>query len=101
MARSEAHDSGLCAADASTQERFATDMLDLTLASPEVNRSQKSANTAAEWPPGLNECWYADRIVHVRQKYGLTVDQAEAAAIDVVLSTCSSVDMVIVSQSEE
>ena len=42
VARSEAHDSGLCAADAATRRRFASDILNLTLASPSVNRSQKS-----------------------------------------------------------
>ena len=32
VARSEAHDSGLCAADSATRRRFATDLLNLTLA---------------------------------------------------------------------
>ena len=51
VARSEAHDSGLCAADAATRRRFASDILNLTLASPSVNRSQKSGKDAAEWLP--------------------------------------------------
>ena len=34
VARSEAHDSGLCVADEATRRRFATDLLNLTLASP-------------------------------------------------------------------
>ena len=34
VARSEAHDSGLCAADLATRRRFAGDLLNLTLASP-------------------------------------------------------------------
>ena len=41
VAVSEAHDSGLCAADAATKVRYASDLLNLTLASPAVNRSQK------------------------------------------------------------
>ena len=41
VARSEAHDSGLCAADAITRRRFSSDLLNLTLASPMVNRGQK------------------------------------------------------------
>ena len=53
VARSEAHDSGLCAADAATRRQFAGDLLNLTLASPAVNRSQKSGKDAAEWLPGL------------------------------------------------
>ena len=32
VARSEAHDSGLCAADEATRRRFASDLLNLTLA---------------------------------------------------------------------
>ena len=101
VARSEAHDSGLCAADAGTRRRFASDLLNLTLASPSVNRHQKSARDAAEWLPDLNRCWFADRVIRVRQEYGLTIDRAEADALDTVLSGCSSVDIVIVSVSEQ
>ena len=95
VARSEAHDSGLCATDAENKKRFSSDLLNLTLASPEVNRHQKSAKDAAEWLPDLNQCWFADRVVQVRQEYELTIDEAEAAALENVLSGCSSVDMVI------
>ena len=95
VARSEVHDSGLCSADAETKKRFASDILNLTLASPEVNRHQKSGKDAAEWLPDLNQCWFADRVVQVRQEYELTIDEIEAAALEIVLSGCSSVDMVI------
>ena len=95
VARSEAHDSGLCAANAETKKRFSSDLLNLTLASPEVNRHQKSAKDAAEWLPDLNQCWFADRVVQVRQEYELTIDETEAAALENLLSGCSSVDMVI------
>ena len=93
VARSEAHDSGLCAADNATRRRFATDLLNLTLASPSVNRNQKRDHDAAEWLPDRNRCWFADRVVAVRQKYGLTIDQREAAVLDRVLSTCSSTEL--------
>ena len=95
VARSEAHDSGLCAANAETKKRFSSDLLNLTLASPEVNRHQKSGKDAAEWLPDLNQCWFADRVVQVRQEYELTIDETEAAALETLLSGCSSVDMVI------
>ena len=95
VARSEAHDSGLCAADAQTRKEFARDLLNLTLAGPTVNRQQKSNNDVAEWLPDHNQCWYADRVVRVRQKYGLSVDQPEADALDEVLSRCTSVEMVV------
>ena len=96
VARSEAHDSGLCAADAATRRRFAGDLLNLTLASPAVNRQQKSGYDGAEWLPDLNQCWFVNRVVRVRLKYGLTIDQREADALDSVLSGCSSVEMLVV-----
>ena len=95
VARSEAHDSGLCAADAEAKKRFSSDLLNLTLASPEVNRQQKSARDAAEWLPDINQCWFADRVVQVRQEYQLSIDETEAAALEKVLSGCSSVEMAV------
>ena len=95
VARSEAHDSGLCAASGTTRSEFASDLLNLTLASPNVNRHQKIANDAAEWLPELNQCWYVDRTVQVRREYRLTIDRAEADAIDRVLARCESIDMVM------
>ena len=96
VARSEAHDSGLCAASAAGRSQFASDLLNLTLASPSVNRHQKFDHDAAEWLPALNQCWYVDRVVRVRQEYGLTIDPAEAQAIDQVLAGCTSTELVIV-----
>ena len=46
VAASEAHDSGLCARDAATKARFARDLRNLTLASPRLNRHQKSGKDA-------------------------------------------------------
>ena len=90
VARSEAHDSGLCGADGETRTRFARDLLNLTLASPAVNRSRKSDHDAAEWQPDQNRCWFARTIVDVRLRYGLTIDQAEADALDRILNGCAS-----------
>lgn len=90
VAASEAHDSGLCAADAATKARFARDLRNLTLASPRVNRYQKSGKDAAEWAPDRNRCWFAGRVLEVRRAYGLTVDRREAAALDSILSSCES-----------
>ena len=95
VARSEAHDSGLCEANPETRNRFASDPLNLTLAAPSVNRHQKSSKDVAEWLPDLNECWFVDRVVQVKRKYGLTVDRAEATAIESVLAECASVEMVM------
>ena len=56
VARSEAHDSGLCAAPAPVKAAFARDLLNLTLAHPRLNRSQKIAKDVAEWTPAVNTC---------------------------------------------
>ena len=40
--------------------------------------------------PERNRCWFAQTIVDVRLKYGLTIDQAEADAIDRMLAGCTS-----------
>ena len=90
VALSEAHDSGLCAADASTRRAFAGDPLNLTLASPPVNRDSKKHYDAAEWLPPRNACWFAGRVIAVRKKYGLTIDRSERAALEAVLRGCVS-----------
>ncbi len=93
VARTEAHDSGMCAESVDRRKEFAQDLLNLTLASPGVNRDQKSDKDAAEWLPDVNQCWYADRIVQVKAKYNLTVDPAERDALEQVLSACESTEM--------
>lgn len=93
VARSEAHDSGLCAADAETRRAFARDLLNLTLASPGLNRGSKGASDAAEWMPQRNRCWFAARVVAVRQRWGLTIDAREAETLDTVLSGCATTEL--------
>ena len=93
VAKSEAHDSGLCSASAHTRRTFSNDLLNLTLASPTVNRHQKSGKDFAEWTPALNRCWFADTIIKVKSKYRLTVDSREKAALERTLLSCSSVSM--------
>ena len=95
IALSEAHDSGLCAANTATRKRFARDLENLTLASPSVNRNHKGAKDASEWLPPKNQCWFAARVVAVRKKYNLTIDRREAQALERVLSNCASTAMVI------
>ena len=95
VARSEAHDSGLCSAGADTRRRFARDLRNLTLASPSLNRYRKVAKDAGEWLPEKNRCWFAHRVIKVRQAYSLTVDRREARALDAVLASCDTPDMVM------
>ena len=77
VATSEAHDSGLCEADRATEARFARDLRNLTLASPQVNRHEKTGKDAGEWLPARNRCWFAARVVEVNRAYRLTVDRRE------------------------
>lgn len=100
VARSEAHDSGLCAADSFTRLAFASDMLNLTFASPPVNRDQKGGKDVAEWLPALNSCWYVNRVVAVKRRYGLSMDAREAQAALAVLAECPSVAMELVAPAE-
>ena len=92
VAVSEAHDSGLCAADRETKRRFASELRNLTLAAPVVNRG-KGAKDAADWLPETNRCWFAGRVVEVRRAYALTIDVREANALEAVLSNCSAPDV--------
>ena len=97
VARSEAHDSGLCSADPATRGRFANDPLNLTLAAPAVNRCGsrgKCAHDAAAWLPDRNRCWFASRVVQVRKKYRLTIDHREATSLEQVLSQCASTQLI-------
>ena len=88
VARSEAHDSGLCSASSNTRRTFANDLLNLTLASPSVNRHQKVDKDLSQWLPALNQCWYVNRVVQVKRKYNLSMDQAEANTARRVLAAC-------------
>ena len=93
VARFETHDSSLCASDPATRSEFASDLLNLTLASSSVNRHQKSDNDVAQWLPDLNQCWYVDRTLQVRREYGLTINRREAEAAQQVLALCTTTDM--------
>ena len=69
------------------RRRFANDLDNLTLATPQLNR-QKGGKDAAEWMPEQARCWFAERVVAVRQEYDLTIDRREAAALEAVLKEC-------------
>ena len=43
----------------------------------------------------MNQCWFAARIIKVRRKYGLTIDRREADALEQVLSSCPSTELVV------
>jgi hypothetical protein len=103
LASSEGHDSGLCSASDAKRKQFATDPLNLTLASPKVNRCSKGGKCgfdAAQWMPEKNKCWFSNRIVQIRIKYDLSIDRAESRALESVLSNCSSFEMQFFTEGE-
>ena len=95
VSRAKAHDSGLRTADAATRRRFASDLRNLTLAGPDVNRNRKKHHDAAHWMPQMNRCRFAARVAEVRRKYARTVDAREVNAPERVLSACASTEMVV------
>ncbi len=104
VAASEGHDSGLCSASAETRVQFATDMLNITLAAPKVNRCSSTGKCgldAAEWMPAKNKCWFANRIVEIKVKYSLSANQAEADALKSVLASCESVEMIFFPKADQ
>lgn len=90
----EAHASGLCLSDAVTQIAFYTDLSNLTLASPRINRLAKKDRDAADWLPGSNRCWFAWRVLQVRLAYDLTIDADEATALEAILGQCQPAERV-------
>ena len=67
--------------------------MNLTLAAPEVNR-EKSSLDAFDWMPDQNRCWFANRVLQVKLRYGMTVDRDEATALELVLVGCESTGIV-------
>ena len=88
VAISEAHDSGLCAADAATRHRFALDLDNLTLAAPRLNRHEKRDKDAADWLPPRNRCWFVRTVIAIKRRYRLTVDRRERDALAMVMRQC-------------
>ena len=83
VALAEAHDSGI--ADAQRRS-IASDLNNLTIADPRVNRSQKGARDGAQWQPMRHGAWFAERVVQVKLKYTLSVDPAERDALERLLT---------------
>ena len=83
VALAEAYDSRI--ADDRRRD-IASDLDNLTIADPTVNRSQKSDRDAAEWMPARHGAWFAERVIAVKLEYGLSVDPAERAALEALLS---------------
>ena len=91
VAAKQAHLSGLCEADRKTRLAFASDFLNLTLAEAGLNEAKGECD-AETWIPPENRCWFARRVIEVRRKYGLTIDQDEVNALESIISACTPND---------
>ena len=91
LSRREAHDSGMCALSDSVKRVFASDLINLTLAAPAVNRFQKRDKDVSQWRPELvgSWCWHASTIVRTKRKYRLSADSLEVVALQDMLRTCN------------
>ena len=83
VALAEAHDSGI--ADDRRRD-IASDLDNLTIADPMVNRSEKSDQDAGEWMPDRHGAWFAQRVIAVKREYELSVDPAERDALEMLLA---------------
>ena len=82
VALAEAHDSGLAP---SQRHAFANDLDNQVVADRTVNRTRKGDRDAAGWTPDRNGRWFAERVIRVKQRYGLSIDSAEAEALKTLL----------------
>ena len=83
VALAEAHDSGI--ADDRRRD-IAADLDNLTIADPQVNRTEKSDRDAGEWTPARHGAWFAERVIAVKLEYGLSVDARERDALEALLA---------------
>lgn len=89
VAIAEARDSGLPAEDVLD---FSHDPGNLTLALKEENL-RKGARDASDYLPEHNQCWFAGRVIAVKQRWSLSVDAREAVFLKTALAGCSAADI--------
>ena len=93
MPLAEAWASGAHGWLADRRERYANDLgyeQSLIAVSARSNRSKGAQDPATWLPPEADQhCWYAAAWVHVKTRWSLTVDAAEANTLRGVLSGCS------------
>lgn len=89
VALAEAWESGAWAWDEAKRTEFANDPENLLAVDGSANQA-KGAKDAANWLPANKtyRCTYVQKQVHIKQKYGLNVDQEEADAMADVLANC-------------
>lgn len=94
VARKQAHLSGFaCKSTEQTKRSFVTDLNNLTLATPKVNRGDKRDKDAANYMPQENKCWFAATVIRVKFLYNLSIDKRERDALYKTVSTCHDYEM--------
>ena len=88
----EAWDSGAHTGDPKTRERFANDLgyeHSLVAVSARSNRT-KGAQEPTGWlpPEALQRCWYAAEWIHVKARWELGIDPAEADTLRDLVVGC-------------
>lgn len=94
VSRKEAHESGLCTQGKAAIRSFSTSLGNLTIAGEHLNRVEKSDHDASVWMPEENQCWFAMTVANVKRTWNLSVDEAERDALERVLASCKSFEMV-------
>ena len=87
----EAWQSGADEWSASDKDAFADDVLNLTAVSASSNRS-KGAKDASEWlpPEPSGQCYLSIRVIQVKTKWNLSIDQDEYAILKELTESCGS-----------
>ena len=99
VSRNEAHKSGMCERDIVERYKLGNDLLNLTLASGSVNRF-KSNKDPGEWEPDHNKCWYVYRVIEVKRKYDMSIDERERDAMKRILADCSVEDLYLIPRDD-
>ena len=88
----EAWRSGADEWSTSDNETFADDMLNLTAVTASSNRS-KGAKDASEWLPSeaSGKCYLLIRVIQVKTKWSLSIDQDEYTALKELTESCGPV----------
>ena len=86
-----AHDSGLCLASEMLRQAFAADPDNWVYGPVEVFRSARRGRGPGGWMPTRNGCWYAAAQLRIRQRYGLSLTDADAFVLDRMLASCALV----------
>ena len=91
VALSEAWDSGASEWDAYDRDIFADDLLNLVAVSASSNRS-KGGRDAGEWLPSnpLGKCFLTIRVIQVKSKWELSIDQVEYDVLKNLVTDCGS-----------